>query len=112
MLSPSASGYRTVGETAFTLTCSVDVVLQSDSPSPMFEWFFGSSNTTIPASSDITESVVTNSGNTYTSTLHFPQLKESHTGEYTCRFRGNERLAAAAVVAVNFDPGELQHNDL
>ena len=99
MISPSSSGTRTVGEIDFTLTCSVEVVLQSDSPSPTFEWFVVSTNATIPSSSDITQSAT--SSNTYTSTLHFPQLEESHAGEYTCRLGGNERLEAVITVNIN-----------
>ena len=101
-ISPSALGNRSVGETNFTLTCSADIVLWSDSPHPTFEWFFGPTNTTVQNSSNITVSTVTNSTrNTYTSTLHFVHLQESHAGLYTCRLGGNQRLATATTVSFN-----------
>ena len=99
-ISPSALGNRSVGETNFTLTCSADIVLRSDSPHPTFEWFFGPTNTTVHNSSNM--STVTNSTrNTYTSTLHFVQLQESHAGLYTCRLGGNQRLATATTITFN-----------
>ena len=89
-ISPSGPSTGTAGET-FTLECSADIMTQSDSPSPTFEWFFGPTNTSLP--SGVTVSDVANSGNTYTSTLQFSPLRESDPGIYTCRLGGNARLA-------------------
>ena len=41
------------------------------------------------------------SGNTYTSTLQFSPLRESHAGMYTCRLGGNARLASSTTITVN-----------
>ena len=93
---------RTAGETSFILECSATITpkpLPDNVTSPEFEWFFGPTNTSLP--SGVTVSDVTNSGNTYTSTLQFPPLQESHTGMYTCRLGGNERLAANISITVN-----------
>ena len=81
------------------IDCSADITTQSDSPTPAFEWFFGPINTSLP--SGVTVSDVTNSGNTYTSTLQFSPLQESHAGMYTCRLGGNSRLAASTSIIVN-----------
>ena len=86
----------------FTLECSADVTpipLPQNVPLPHFEWFFGPTNTSVP--SGVTVSDVTNSGNTYTSTLQFSPLRESHTGTYTCQLGGNERLTATTYLDVN-----------
>ena len=89
------------------LECSVDITtdpLPQNVPFPTFEWFFDSTNTSLP--SGVTVSDVTNSGNTYTSILQFSPLLVSHTGMYTCRFGDNRRLAANTMITVN--PGK--HN--
>ena len=97
-ISPSGPSTGTAGET-FTLECLADIMTQSDSPSPNFEWFFGPTNTSLP--SGMTVSDVTVSGNTYTSTLQFSPLGESHAGMYTCRLGGNARLAVNTMITVN-----------
>ena len=89
------------GET-FTLECSTDITpkpLPQKVPFPYFEWFFGPTNASLP--SGVTVSDVTNSGNTYTSTLQFSPLLVSHAGMYTCHLGGNERLSASTTVNVN-----------
>ena len=99
-ISPSDSNARTVGEN-FAPECSVDISpnpLPDNVPSPSFEWFFGPTNSPLP--SGVTVSDVTNSGNTYTSTLQFSQLLASHAGMYTCRLGGNARLAANTLINV------------
>ena len=93
------------GEQDVTIECSVDITpnpLPKDVPSPSFEWLFGPTNTSLP--SGVTVSGVTNGDKTYTSTLQFPPLRNSYAGMYTCRFGGNERLAASIEVAVNGKP--------
>ena len=104
IISPSGPITGTAGET-FTLECSADIMTQSDSPSPTYEWFFGLTNTSLP--SGVTVSNVTNSSNIYTSTLQFSPLQESHAGVYTCRLGGNERLAISTVVTVNSKPCDV-----
>ena len=100
-ITPSVPGTETAGN-IFTLNCSVDITpnpLLEDVPPPSFEWFFGPTNTSLP--SGVTVSDVTNGRNTYTSTLQFSPLRESHAGIYTCRLGGNERLAANTKITVN-----------
>ena len=100
-ISPSGST-GTAGET-YSLTCST--TLNSDSaplpinvPSPNFEWFFGPNNSSLPTG--VTPMGTVANINTYTSTLQFSQLSESHAGMYTCRL-GPGRLANNAMVTVN-----------
>ena len=99
-ISPSGSITATIGEPV-TLQCSADITpnsLPESLPSPTFEWFFGPTND--PLSSNTTHS----SGNTYTSTLQIPMVRESDEGVYTCRLRGNQRTAVSIMITVN--PGE------
>ena len=94
----SSSGSSTAGET-YSLTCSATIStnpLPTNVPSPTFEWFFGQSNSSLP--SGVTPPVTTNSSNTYTSTLQFSPLSQSHGGMYTCKLSGNPRLAARVTV--------------
>ena len=83
-----------------TLQCSITMILPNENVSPpTFEWFFGPNNDSLPAG--VADPVMTNSGNNYTSTLQFSPLLPSHAGMYTCRLRGNERIAANTTVIVN-----------
>ena len=101
-ISPSGST-GTPGET-YSLMCSAtlhpnSVPFPSDVPLPTFEWFFGPNNSSLP--SDVTlMATMLGSGNTYTSTLQFSPLSQSHAGMYTCRL-GAGRLANHAMVTVN-----------
>ena len=95
-ISPSGSNNAYVGED-FSLVCSADIVTQDDSPSPHFQWFFGPNNDSLPFQTPMT----TNSGDTYTSTLQFSPLSQSHAGMYTCQLGGNARLAARITLTVN-----------
>ena len=54
--------------------------------------------TTAPLPSGLSPPVTTNSGSTYTSTLQFSPLSQSHGGMYTCRLGRNERLAVSVTV--------------
>ena len=96
---------RVVGEKliGFMLNCSAHIIIPSSSsvPPPSFEWFFGLDNCSESLPINVTVSTVTNNSNTYTSTLQFPALsKSAHSGLYTCRLGGNERLAASTNVTV------------
>ena len=84
-ISPSGST-GTAGET-YSLTCSATlhprfIPFPSDVPSPTFEWFFGPNNSSLP--SGVTPMATVLSNVTYTSTLQFSQLSQSHAGMYTC----------------------------
>ena len=101
------SGSTTVGET-YSLTCSATLFepdhLPPDAPSPTFEWFFGP-NGNAPLLSGVTPMVtVLSSSNstskTYTSTLQFSPLSQSHEGNYTCRL-GPGSLVNSAIVTVH-----------
>ena len=99
----SPSGSATAGDT-YSLTCSA--ILHSSNPSPdsnipspNFEWFFGpNANALLPSGLTPTPTVL-NSG-TYTSTLQFSPLSQSHVGNYTCRL-GAGSLVNSAMVTVN-----------
>ena len=91
-LIPSGSSTKTAGEINFTLNCSAQIILPMNVSPPTFEWFHGPGNHSLP--SGVTNLTVINSSNNYTSTLHFSFLQEHHSGLYTCRLGGNERLAA------------------
>ena len=104
----SFSGSNMAGE-SYSLMCSATlfdpIPLPSDVPSPIFEWLFGSnSNASSSLPSGMTP-VATISSNTstsitYTSTLQFSPLSQSHGGIYTCRL-GAGRLANTTVIIVN-----------
>ena len=86
-ISPSGPIIETPGSN-FSLVCSATI-----SPPPLYGaplilgWFFGPENTSLP--SGVAVANVTHNNNiiniTYTSTLQFFLLQESHAGIYTCR---------------------------
>ena len=99
----SASGFSIAGE-IYSLTCSATlfepVPLPSDAPSPNFQWFFGpSGNASLPSGmiSGLNNSYSTRI--TYTSTMQFSPLSQSHTGNYTCHL-GAASLANSTMVTV------------
>ena len=105
-ISPSGpnSTNKTIGQ-PFTMKCFVTIdpnPLPPNVPPPRFEWFFGLSME--PLTSDdfgmILSSTITRDGHVYASFLNISSLHESHTGLYTCRLGGNERLAASKMVLV------------
>lgn len=102
-VSPSSFVIRTPG-VSFSLECSANIVLQPDSPAPSFEWFYGPKNASLP--SNVTVTNVTTEDNTYISILQFSSLSMNHTGMYTCRLRGNRRLAANSILAVHYETPE------
>ena len=100
--SPSGTSTgRTAGEINYTLQCSVSIrgPLPQGVPFPTFEWFFGPNNASL--SSGVTVSNVSNKSNTYTSILQFSSLSLNHSGMYTCRLGGNQRLAANLNITIN-----------
>ena len=108
-ISPSDSNARIVGQN-FALECSADISpnpLPTNVPSPDVEWFYGPTNSSLPASG-VTVSDVTKSGNTYTSTLQISPLLVSHAGMYTCRLGGNARLAANTLINVRSKLNRLE----
>lgn len=98
ILIPSGSSTKNTGETNFTLSCSAQIILPMNVSPPAFEWFHGPGNASLP--SGVTNLTVTNSSNNYTSTLQFSFLQEYHSGLYTCRLGGNERLAVNINITV------------
>ena len=95
-------GFSIAGEN-FTLTCSASLTVKPGSqqssgiPSSPYDWFFGPNNSSLP--SGVT-SVATNNRNTFTSTLQFSPLIQSHAGIYTCQL-GAGRLANSVNISVN-----------
>ena len=106
----SYSGSGNAGET-YSLSCSAVLILPgilpTGAPTPTFQWFFGpNGNVSLPSglTTPATTSRMGGSANltttTYTSTLQFSPLSQSHIGNYTCRI-GAGRLVNSAVVTVN-----------
>ena len=96
------SGSATAGET-YSLTCSTVLIqplpLPSSVPTPNFQWFCGPhGNASLPPG--VTLMATALSSSTYTSTLQFSPLSQSHAGNYTCRL-GAGRLVNSTLVTVN-----------
>ena len=97
-ISPSQPNTAMAGEN-LTLECSTTIdPLPENLTCPIIDWLFNEENISPPYSLTPMES---RNGITYTSTLQFSPLSQSHAGMYTCRFGGNERLAANVTVTVN-----------
>ena len=97
----SSTGSAIAGE-SYSLTCSATLVdpvpLPSNIPTPNFEWLFGpNGNASLP--SGVALPITIESGNTFTSTLHFSILGQSHSGMYTCRL-GAGVLANSTIINV------------
>ena len=99
----SPSGSTTAGET-YSLTCSATLSPRNpplpdpNIPSPTFEWFYGP-NGNAPLPSDLTTIPTALNSGTYTSTLQFSPLNQSHTGNYTCQL-GAGRLVNSSMFIV------------
>ena len=107
-VSISSSGSSIIGE-SYSLICTAILVdpvpLPSDVPPPTFEWFFGLNGSVSLSSGVIPMATVTASSNnsiniTYTSTLQFSPLIQSHAGMYMCRL-GAGSLVNSTIVTVN-----------
>ena len=107
IISPSTgSTDTTAGQRDYSLNCSVTLFdpsrLPSNAPSPNFHWSFEDC-TLLPFGVTAMPTVMSSSNSTsetYTSTLQFSLLSQSHAGMYTCRL-GPGRLMNSAVVTVN-----------
>ena len=97
-ITASGGANTRIAGTSFSLVCSATVETQTDTPTPNFDWFFGTNNDSLPSGATPTATVM---GKNYTSTLQFSPLQESHAGMYTCRLGSNARLAVNAMVTVN-----------
>ena len=89
----SPSGPTTAGET-YSLMCSATLHERNPGgspnsyimPPPTFEWSFGpNGNAPLPSGMTVTTTVFNLNNHTYTSTLQFSPLSQSHEGNYTCR---------------------------
>ena len=116
-ISPSTgSTATTAGQRDYSLTCSSTlfeldrIISRSNVPSPNFQWSFDGS-TSLPSGVTAMPTVMSSSNSTsetYTSTLQFSPLSQSHAGMYTCRL-GPGRLVNSVVVTVN---GKLDLNSI
>ena len=104
-ISPS-TGSATAGQTGYSLTCSSTLFepssLPSDLPSPNFQWSF-SGSASLPSGVTATTTAMSSyndTSETYTSTLQFSPLSQSHTGMYACRL-GAGRLVNSAMITVD-----------
>ena len=90
----------TAGKTCeLTLECSAKISpypLPANVPYPSFEWFFGSTNSSLPLGVILSD--VRNFSNNYISSLQFSPLLPHHFGTYTCRLGGNEGLVANRLI--------------
>ena len=99
----SSSGTGIAGN-PFTLRCLATLIspipLPYNIPPPSFEWFYGPhGNASLP--SGIIQSLRASIDyTTYTSTLQFCSLKQSHAGMYTCRL-GAGHLANSTIISVD-----------
>ena len=85
----------------FHLNCSFDLSsnsLPQNVSAPNLVWLFNSTNTSLPHGaimSNMSNMSDMSSGSiTYTRTLFFSPLLESHMGTYTCQIEGNKRQSA------------------
>ena len=110
-ISPSTgSTAATAGQRDYSLTCSATlfelshIISRSDVPPPNFQWSFdGSTSLSLPSGVTAMPTVMSSSSSTnetYTSTLQFSPLSQSHAGMYTCRL-GAGRLVNSVMVTVN-----------
>ena len=104
--SPSTgSTTTTAGQRGYSLICSSTLYqpsrLPSGLPSLNFQWSFGGS-TSLPSGVTAMPTVMSSNSTseTYSSTLQFSPLSQSHAGMYTCRL-GPERLENNVMVTVN-----------
>lgn len=82
----------------FFLNCIAEIAPSSLSQSvftPVFEWFYGPSYTSLPSGVKVLN--VSSTGNIYNSTLQFSHLQLSHAGMYTCQLCGKERMATVTL---------------
>ena len=89
----------TAGE-SISLPCYVDITphpLPVGTSTPEFEWFFGPTSLT---------STTYNNNSTYVSMYVIAKVRERDGGMYTCRLRGNHRMAVSTMVTV--EPGEIK----
>ena len=68
-------------------------------PPPTFEWFYGP-NGNAPLPSGATPMTTVLNSDTYTGTLLFSSLSQSHAGNYMCRL-GARRLVNSNMFTVN-----------
>ena len=107
IIAPSTGSTATIaGQTDYSLICSSTLFqpshLPSGVPSPNFQWSFDGS-TSLPSGVTAMPTVMSSSNSTsetYTSTLQFSPLSQSHAGMYTCRL-GPARLVNNGIIAVN-----------
>ena len=107
--SPSTgSTVPTAGQRDYSLNCSATlfeldrIFSRSDVPSPNFQWSFDGS-TSLPSGVTAMPTVMSSSNSTsetYSSTLQFSPLSQSHAGMYTCRL-GPGRLENSVMVTVD-----------
>ena len=88
-ISPSA--VPSIAGEVYSLTCSATLEHRNPTlpdpkiPPPTFEWFFGPNGNIPLPQSGVTPMETVLNNITYTSTLQFSPLSQSHTGMYTCR---------------------------
>ena len=103
IITPAGSINTIAGDT-YELICSITIGLNCTVTDVNFDWFYGpNGNGSLPSS--LTPTIISNcnsTSETFTSTLQFSPLNQSHAGMYTCRLGGNDiDNSARAVITVN-----------
>lgn len=99
MVTITPSDLTQIAGESFSLECSAFIEVPSKSFNPIFEWFFGPFNSSLPFG--VTTSAVSRRNSSYISTLQFSPLQEYHSGVYTCRIEGDHNLSASTVIRVD-----------
>ena len=101
----SHSGSSTAGRIS-SLVCSATLIKKltdshssQDVPSRPLEWFFGPNGNAPLPSGILSSAILSENGKTYTSTLLFSPLSQSHAGTYTCRIGAGTLVASTEVFA-------------
>ena len=81
------------------LTCLASITNNIQPNDVTFEWFFNSTQRSLPPGVTILN--VSKNDSTYNSTLQFSPLLLSHAGIYTCRLWNYSTQVASAMITVN-----------
>lgn len=100
IISPSGPVIE-VSQESFSLDCSLNLSsnsLPQGVPAPSLVWF-NSTDSYLPDGVMMSTTML-RSSITYTHTLHFSPLQESHMGIYTCQIEGNNRQSANISITI------------
>jgi hypothetical protein len=91
-----------ISQETFSLNCSIDLILPWGTLAPSLVWFFDSTNSSPELPDGVTMSNTSKiDNNTYSRTLHFSPLLESHMGTYVCQIEGNNRQSTNTSIMIS-----------